>query len=177
VGLAHTNGAHPVVFGLVLGITAPTGSNDKRDDSGVRLDAHLQPGSGAWSGTSGFNFAVTLGGGIVDASVLGRVNGMSAHDYRYGNVLLFNSGYTSPAGHGLRLLAQVNGRSAKRDRLEDGAVGENTGGTVVYVSPGARWQTGFGLDIEGAVQIPVIESLYGDQDEHATARLAFSMSR
>jgi hypothetical protein len=177
VGLTHTNGSHPVVFGLIVGATAPTGSNDKHDDSGVRLDAHLQPGTGAWSGTTGLNVAVTLGGGIVDASVLGRLNGTNAHGYRYGNVLLFNSGYTSPARHGLRLLAQVNGRSAKRDRLEDGSVGENTGGTVVYVSPGARWQTAFGLDIEGAVQIPVIESLLGDQDEHATARLSFSMSR
>ena len=51
------------------------------------------------------------------------------------------------------------------------------GGTVVYLSPGARWQTGLGLDLEGAVQIPVVESLYGVQDEHATARVALSMSR
>jgi hypothetical protein len=178
IGLAHTTGAYPTVFGMVLGVTAPTGSNDKKNGAGERLDAHLQPGTGAWSGTAGLNVAVSLGGGgIVDGSVLGRVNGTNSHDYRYGNVLLFNAGYTSPAQHGVRLLAQVNGRSAKRDQLEEGTVGENTGGTVVYLSPGARWQTGLGLDIDGAVQIPVVENLFGEQDEHATGRIALSLSR
>lgn len=162
---------------MVLGVTAPTGSNDKRNGVGERLDAHLQPGTGAWSGTAGLNVAVTLGGGMVDGSVLGRANGTSDHGYRYGNVLLFNAGYLSPAARGVRLIAQVNGRSAKRDRFEDGTIGEHTGGTVVYLSPGARWQTGLGLDIEGAVQIPVVESLFGDQDEHATGRIALSLSR
>jgi len=177
VGLAHTNGGHPTVFGLVLGVTAPTGSNNMRNEVGERLDAHLQSGTGAWSETAGLNVAVAFGGGIVDASLLGRANGTNSHDYHYGNVMLFNAGYTSPVQHGVRLLAQINGRSAKRDRLEDGTIGENTGGTVVYLSPGARWQTGLGLDIEGAVQIPVVERLFGEQDEHATGRIALSLSR
>jgi hypothetical protein len=177
VGLAHTSGEHPTVFGMVLGVTAPTGSNNVENDNGERLDAHLQPGTGAWSGTAGLNVAVSVGGGIVDGSVLGRVNGKNSHDYRYGDVLLFNAGYTTPARRGVRLVAQVNGRSAERDQLEDGTIGENTGGTVVYLSPGARWQTGLGLDIEGAVQVPVVESLFGDQDEHTTGRVALSLSR
>jgi hypothetical protein len=176
VGLAHTNGTRPTLLGMVVGVTAPTGSNDV-SKGGKRLDAHLQPGTGAWSGTAGLNVAVSLGGGIVDGSVLGRVNGTNSHHYRYGNVMLFNAGYTSPARHGVRLLAQVNGRSAKRDRLEDATFGVNTGGTVAYLSPGARWQTGLGLDIEGAVQIPVVENLFGQQDEHTTGRIAVSLSR
>jgi hypothetical protein len=179
VGLAHTQGAHAVVLGTVLGFTAPTGSNDKGSDvTGERLDEHLQPGAGAWSGTAGLNFAITLGrSGIADASVIGRLNGTNAHDYRYGNALLFNAGYTSPFKHGLRLLAQINGRTAERDQVETGTLDANTGGTVVYVSPGLRWQTGLGIDVEGAVQIPALESLYGIQDEHVTARLAFSLGR
>jgi hypothetical protein len=177
VGLAHTSGPHSMVFGLVLAATAPTGSNDVRNESGERLDAHLQPGTGAWTGMAGLHVSVALGGGAVDGSVLGRANGTNSHDYRYGNVMLFNAGYASPAQHGVRLLAQINGRRAERDHLEDGTIGENTGGTVVYLSPGLRWRTGLGLDIEGAVQIPVVESLFGDQDEHATGRLAVSMSR
>jgi len=177
VGLAHTNGARPTVLGLVLVVAAPTGSNGLRNSAGERLDAHLQPGTGAWSGTAGLNVAVTLGGSIIDASVLGRANGTNSHDYRYGDVLLFNAGYTSPARRGVRLLAQVNGRSAERDQIEDGTVGVNTGGTVVYLSPGARWQTGSGIDVEGVIQIPVVENLFGEQDEHATARIALSLSR
>jgi len=77
----------------------------------------------------------------------------------------------------VRLLVQLNGRTAERDRIEADTEGANTGGTVVYASPGLRWQTGFGIDVEGAVQIPMIESLYGIQDEHVTARIAFSLGR
>jgi len=109
--------------------------------------------------------------------VMGRLNGTNAHDYHYGNTLLYNAGWASPFRHGVRLLVQLNGRTAERDRIEADTEGANTGGTVVYASPGLRWQTGFGIDVEGAVQIPMIESLYGIQDEHVTARIAFSLGR
>jgi hypothetical protein len=177
VGLAHINHGYPAVFGLVLGVTAPTGSNVKHDDAGQRLDAHLQPGTGAWSGTGGLNIAVTIGSGILDASALGRVNGTNAQGYRYGDTFLYNAGFTSNVWHATRLLAQVNGRVAGRDRLEDGTIGANTGGAVTYLSPGFRWSGVPGLDVEGALQFPVAPSLHGDQTEHTTARLAISMSR
>jgi len=52
-GVLRGGGWHALTLGLVLGGTAPTGSNDVRDASGQRLDIHLQPGTGAWSGTTG----------------------------------------------------------------------------------------------------------------------------
>src|SRR5262245_42562540 len=54
-GLWHSTGSHPAVLGLVAGVTAPTGSNDMKNSAGDRLEAHLQPGTGAWSGTTGLN--------------------------------------------------------------------------------------------------------------------------
>jgi hypothetical protein len=176
-GLAATQGPMPKAVLVILGITAPTGSNDKTNAAGDRLDAHLQPGAGAWSGTAGVNFALVRSRGVWDASLLGRVNGTSPHDYRYGNVLLYNAGFTSRGWKGLQFLAQVNGRSAKQDQLEDGSIGANTGGTVTYASPGLRWNTGVGLTVEGAVQVPFQQSLYGVQTEHTTGRLTVSMSR
>jgi hypothetical protein len=177
VGVARTGGWHPMTLGLVLGATAPTGSNDARSTSGERLDIHLQPGTGAWSGTVGFHLAMNVSSGTWDASVLDRTSGISAHGYRYGRVLLYNGGFTSREWRRVRLLAQVNGRSAARDRLEDASVGENTGGVVVYAAPGMRWRIGSGLGMEGAIQLPVGQRLYGDQVEHATGRLTFSVSR
>jgi hypothetical protein len=175
-GLVTGGGACPTV-GLVLGGTAPTGSNVVRDGSGARLDAHLQPGSGAWSGTAGVHLSQASSIGTWDASVLGRANGTSPHGYRYGNVLLVNAGYTSRTWRSLRLLAQLNGRSAARDRLEDGTSGANTGGTVVYAAPGVRWDSGLGLAIEGGVQVPFAQRLYGVQTEHTTGRLTLTISR
>jgi hypothetical protein len=177
IGLAHTRGPRAFVLGLVLGVTAPTGSNGLEDDTGARLEEHLQPGSGAWSGTAGLNVAADRGAGLFDGGILGRANSTNSHGYRYGNALLFNAGYTSPGLRGVRLIAQVNGRAAGRDEVGDGTLDENTGGTVIYLSPGARWRTGLGLDVEGAVQFPVVESLFGIQDEHTTGRIALSLSR
>ena len=176
-GVGRTAGRHPMTLGLVLGGTIPTGSNEARDANGERLDIHLQPGTGAWSGTAGLHLATSRSTGTWEASLLGRTNGTSTHGYRYGNVLLYNAGFISSAWRGVRLLAQVNGRSAERDRLEDGTVGENTGGMVTYAAPGLRWQSGAGLMVEGSVQVPMGQRLYGDQTEHATGRVTLSLSR
>lgn len=177
IGLAHTTGARPLVLGGVAGVTAPTGSNELRDGAGTRLDAHLQPGAGAWSGSAGLHAALTARAGVWDASALGRVNGTNAHGYRYGAALLYNAGFTSRAWRGVQALAQMNGRSAARDRLEGGATGVNTGGTVLYASPGVRWSAVTGVAIDAALQIPVAQRMFGDQREHTTARLALSLAR
>lgn len=176
-GVLRGGGWHALTLGLVLGGTAPTGSNDVRDASGQRLDIHLQPGTGAWSGTTGLNVAMSATRGTWDASVLERISGTSAHGYRYGNAVLYNAAFTSHSWNGVQLLAQLNGRWAARDRLEDGSLGEHTGGLVTYAAPGIRWQIGAGLGIEGAVQVPVAQRLYGVQSEHATGRVMLSMSR
>jgi hypothetical protein len=176
-GLVRGVGRHAMTVGIVLGGTAPTGSNEARDANGQRLDIHLQPGIGAWSGTAGLNLAMNGPGGTWDASVLNRISGTSNHGYRYGTAVLYNAGFTSQGWKGVQLLVQVNGRWAARDRLEDGTVGENTGGLVTYVAPGMRWLIGSGLGLEGAIQVPVSQRLYGDQRERATGRVSLSMRR
>jgi hypothetical protein len=176
-GLARGVGGRSMNLGLVLGGTAPTGSNEVRDAAGQRLDIHLQPGIGAWTGTAGLNLAMRGARGTWDASVLERISGTSAHGYRYGEAVLYNAAFTSHSWRGVQLLAQLNGRWAARDRLEDGRVGENTGGLVTYAAPGLRWLIGAGLGVEGVLQVPVTQRLYGDQREHATGRVALSMSR
>ena len=161
-------------FSLIAGGTAPTGSNNVTDDMGQRLDAHSQPGTGAWSGTTGADYNVATPAGRFDLNASMRWNGTSAHGYHYGTTALFNAGLTHRFGGNWQGMLQLNGRTAERDQLEGGGTGENTGGTVLYVAPGARWLGFAGLALEAAVQIPVVESLYGVQDEHATARFALS---
>jgi len=159
---------------LILGATAPTGSNDVTDAAGQRLDAHSQPGTGAWSGTAGADYNLATPAGRLDLNASGRWNGTSAHGYHYGNTALYNAGLTHRVGGDWQWMLQLNGRTAVRDQLESGEPGANTGGTVLYVAPGVRWLGFAGLALEAAVQIPLVESLYGVQDEHATARFALS---
>jgi hypothetical protein len=177
IGLARGIAGRGMTLGLVLGATAPTGSNDVRAADGERLDIHLQPGIGAWSGTSGLNLTMAGAHGTWDASVLDRVSGTSGHGYRYGTAVLYNAGFTTHRWKGVQALAQINGRWAAQDKLEDGSTGEHTGGLVTYASPGVRWAMGPGLGLDAAVQVPVQQQLHGIQHENATARIALSRSR
>jgi hypothetical protein len=176
VGLMRGEGMHPSTLAAVLGVVAPTGANDRRGADGERLDQHLQPGTGAWSGSAGLNANLVVRAGTIGASLLGRWNANNRFGYHYGNALLYDLGVTSRERHGLSLVAQLNGRTADGDRLEDGSIGEHTGGTVVYASPGVRWNTEVGVTVEAGLQIPVYERLRGVQDEHTTARLACSLT-
>ena len=177
VGLARGVAGRVIDLGLVLGATAPTGSNELRDASGERLDIHLQPGIGAWSATTGLDLTMRGSQGTWDASVLDRISGTSANGYRYGTAVLYNAGLTWRRWKGTQLIAQFNGRWAARDRLEDGSVGGNTGGMVTYATPGMRWMIGSALTLEGAVSVPIAQRLYGEQTEHATGRVSLSTGR
>jgi hypothetical protein len=177
IGLKQSAGTRPSTLAAVVGVVAPTGANDRRDIEGARLDQHLQPGSGAWTGNAGLNANLAVRAGIVAASLLGRWNGTNAFGYHYGDALLYDLGFTSRERSRFSLIAQLNGRSADADRLEDGTTGEHTGGTVVYAAPGVRWRSELGMTVEAALQIPVYERLRGVQDEHTTARLALSFMR
>lgn len=176
IGIAQSSGDHASALGAIVGFNAPTGANDLENGNGERLDAHLQPGTGAWTGTGGLNLDLSSAPGSWEASVVGRASGSNEHGYRYGNVLLYNAGFISRSRNGVRLMLQLNGRSAGKDRLEDGSMGENTGGTVLYVAPGVRWVSSLGLGLEAAMQIPTIQALYGVQSEHTTARLNLFMA-
>lgn len=70
---------------------------------------------------------------------------------------------------------QGNGRSARRDD-DDGISGENTGGSVLYASPMARVYTSVSIVLEAGAQFPVLSALNGEQEEHATARFALSLT-
>ncbi len=50
-------------------------------------------------------------------------------------------------------------------------------GSTTLPPPGLRRAGALGLAIEGAVQIPAAQSLFGIQTDHATARLTLSLAR
>jgi hypothetical protein len=170
-------GQRTALLSFVGGARLPTGANDLRDSAGERLDEHLQTGTGAWSGLAGLDLTLPLPAGRLDLNASYRANGENSRNYRYGNAFLYNAGFARRVGSVLELSLQANGRVARRDRLEDGAFGENTGGSVVYASPLVRWFTGVGVLIEAGAQFPVASALDGEQKEHATARFALSLAR
>jgi hypothetical protein len=166
--------SRPAAIAVVASGTAPTGSSDMRDAAGERLEAHLQPGSGAWSGMAGLAGDASLLSSAVSASVLGRVNGTNSHGFRYGKALLLNLGYARTLSPTWQAAFELNARDAARDRTEEGTPDPNSGGAVLYASPSVRW-SGLGVvALDLLVQIPVAQSLHGVQDEKATGRLSLA---
>lgn len=182
-GLSQTG-----ALALIGSVVVPTGSNHMRDASGERLDEHLQSGAGAWSGTLGLAFDRALSMIAFGASVLGRANSQNQNSYHYGNALLFNAGVARVLSPVWEASLELNGRTAEPDRIRfDGVIAaqflgvesgfvENTGGTIVYLTPGLRWTALGPTAISFGAQVPLLSALHGDQTERTNFRLSIGWS-
>src|SRR4029077_3829328 len=93
-----------------------------------------------------------------------RKNGKGRDDYRLGDEWQVNAGGAYPFTHRLEALLQLNARFRGKDspgRTEEDP--DFTGGTFVYVSPGARfsWNERWGQYVY--VQLPVYQDVNGLQ--------------
>lgn len=170
-------GGRAALLSVVGGVRMPTGANQTKDATGARLDEHLQPGSGAWSGLAGADLTLPLSAGRLDLNLSYRASTENREHYRYGNAFLYNAGYARRVGSVLELSLQLNGRVAEQDHLDAESLAANTGGSVLYAAPIMRWFAGPGVLVEAGVQIPIASALIGVQEEHTTARLAVSLAR
>lgn len=152
---------------LTAGVHAGWGQNDKRLN-GERAEEHLQPGSGAAGASGGVAFAKLLTGETsLFGSLSGRVNGRNDAGYRYGQALLANVAVERRLVSRLNGVIELNYRWAARDEMEPGVRDENSGGSVVYVSPRLllKIDPRQNLWLRVGAQIPVAKDLYGDQNE------------
>jgi hypothetical protein len=152
----------------VAGARLPLGKSDQTDETGARLEQHLQTGSGAWAGIFGaqllYSGSVPL---FFGASY--QTNGTNDHDFKYGHVFRFNAAAQKALSKPLDAIAEINGRVADYDT--DGVETDaNSGGTIVYFSPGLRLRLGNALSLRSQVQIPVVENLHGEQNEKVNVR-------
>jgi hypothetical protein len=150
----------------IAGVKLPTGVHDLRNANGEVAEVTLQPGSGTTDGIvglswqSGTRHASAISGALGNVTVVpffasatyqfrhGGVDG-----YRIGNELQINSGVGYPLSPIAVGLLQINGRIRERDHGD-----EFTGGTVVYASPGIRFDVR-GAGLYAIVQIPVYEHM------------------
>jgi hypothetical protein len=153
----------------IAGTRVPLGKSDQTDESGARLEQHLQTGTGAWAGM--FGAQLLYGGGSIPLffSASYQTNGTNDHDFSYGNVFRFNAATQRGLSKSLDAIAEINGRTADYD-TEGTATDPNSGGTIVYFSPGLRLRLGSALSLRSQVQIPVIKSLHGEQNEKVNVR-------
>jgi hypothetical protein len=160
---------------LVAGVKTPWGENDVVQD-GVRVDEHAQPGTGS---TDAFGSLVLLY--LIDprsalfVSTGYRGTGTNDLGYRYGSSFTGNVAYEHKLGRWLDGVVELNFRHAAKDRLDrEGTVDDDTGGSLLYVTPRLLASLGHGLVLRAGAQIPLAKGLNGYQVERAVANVGLT---
>lgn len=159
----------------LAGVKTPWGEN-RREEEGIRLDEHLQSGTGStdpFAGLAGFYLLDERSS--LYGSAQHRWTGSNDFGYRYGAQTFANLGYERKLGRIVDGAFELNYRDADRDRLgDDGDLDPNTGGTMLYATPRLMLDLGHKWVGRASVQVPIVDGLKGDQKERAVANLGLT---
>lgn len=158
-------------FGATMKL--PTGNNNLQQ-SGARVDEHLQPGTGSYDWQFGSALTRLRANTSWHVSAYVRTHGTNSYAYHYGGDFLYNLGWQQRMSPILAATVQINGRYADRD-VQAGTSVANTGGSVVYFTPGIRLRVTPKASFVTNVQIPVYENLFGIQSEKAVLNTGVSL--
>ncbi|HET7921820.1 MAG TPA: transporter [Gammaproteobacteria bacterium] len=167
--LARYTGLSPdMSTGLLFGLKLPTGTQDvdfsAGPATGEALDRSLQPGSGTTDlmlGAYHFdNFNARFGW---FAQVMYQ-HALAAHDgYRPGDSFNVNAGLQYYLNDSLTPQLQVNAQLRGHDTDDDLVGQDNSGGRLLYISPGVTFNLGEGWHGHAFVQFPLYQYVYGVQ--------------
>ena len=169
----HHTLAATTLLAVTAGVKLPSGSTDSRGDSGEFLDAHLQTGTGSTDFLVGLAASHALGRFSVAANLLAAIPGKGEFgqtEHQFGESL----NYDLTAKY--RLLPQTPGASAmqwfislglngewRAQEQEEGATVGDSGGHVLYLTPGVQVVLGTHWIVEASFQQAVQHDLDGVQ--------------
>ena len=153
--------------GVLLGVKLPTGKRDANFASGPgagqQLDRSLQPGSGSTDIILGVYHTRALGknwDGFAQAIYQAAVR--IKDDYRPGNSLNLNAGVRYVDWGSVVPQLQLNARAVRRDSGLNSDP-DNTGGRLVYLSPGVTVAVSKSAKVYGFIQLPLYQYVEGLQ--------------
>jgi len=152
---------------LVGGVKTSWGENDASRD-GERLDEHVQPGTGSTDWFAGVSGSYQLDPkSALFVSTQYRHTGRNDAGYQYGRTTLVNIAYERKLAPRWDAVLEANYRHAGRDEMDDtGLLDEDTGGSIVYLTPRVLFDLGSGWVARASAQVPLSQSgLNGAQDE------------
>lgn len=157
-------------FAILGGIKIPTGDSTLTNSEGEPVEPSATAGTGAWDGLAGLAYTVPLSAALtLDASTIYTFRG-ERHDYRLGNRLdagvslawrVCGDVKTYPQ---VSLVAEATLRHIQKSE-EEGESDGNTGGTVLFLSPGVKVSFTERLAVSAGLQLPVLQDVNGDQAE------------
>lgn len=156
-------------LGLQLGVKLPTGDykeNFKSGDSaGTKLDRGLQPGSGTTDLLIGaYHFGSINKDWDYYAQAMAQIPTNTKDGYQPGNSLNVNFGVRYLLNDFITPQLQINTKVSGRDSEDGNApTGQDSGGTLVYLSPGVTVNVQKDLKLYGFAQLPIYQYVNGNQ--------------
>ncbi len=145
------------VFGVIL----PTGKITNRTDNGEIIGTHNQPGSGAITFQGGVAFSGHLTEKIaVDADIIYRFGTQGAKQFRSGNSWQFDLATSFDHHSSFVPVVELNGIFFDQD-IENDEIKKNSGGDVIYLSPGVNVKINDKQGIYANFSYPVYQELTG----------------
>ena len=167
---------------VLFGVKVPTGKTNVVNAEGHLFEAEHQPGSGSWDLMSGFAITRQWSKLTLDSNVLYAFAGDGSQNSNLGDVFNYNAALSYRFSHGgshkhgssqhhaagsessWDLALEINGEW--RDYVSvAGERATHTGGTVVYLAPSVRYNSGKSWSAYASLGMPVIEDLNGMQSD------------
>lgn len=159
-------------FSFLGGLKLPSGATDIEDSNLPRLQGgterrlppSLQLGSGSVDGIVGLAAFINRDRLSFYGDVQGKLNTEGAQDFRAGNQLHYDlsADHVLLPGRNMFLILELNGVFKARAEQNDRAV-RDSGGHVLFISPGIQYLPIPPLILEAGVQIPIFRDLNGHQ--------------
>lgn len=161
-GFIHTRN-----LGIQFGLKLPTGGYRNNfiggPQAGQPLDRGLQPGTGTTDFLfGGYYFAAINEDWDYFTQALIQIAFNSKDNYRPGSSINLNGGVRYTANETVVPQMQINMRSARRDAGDNADV-SNSGGTLVYFSPGVTINVTRNIKTFGSFQLPIYQNVIGYQ--------------
>ena len=152
---------------ILFGVKIPTGETDEKDDDGIRFETEFQPGTGSWDLLLGASISKNSGNFEYHANILYNFTTEGSQSTEIGDVFSYNAAlsYRLIENNGLKwvLSVELNGETREKNEIS-GVSEDNSGGTIVYLSPGFRLSS---KNLSGFISygMPVIENYNGKQTD------------
>lgn len=167
--------SHEQGWGMALigGMKLPTGATHRKSSEGERLETEHQPGTGSWDPLLGFAASKRWGPVSLDGNALYQFSTKGAQDTELGDRLSLNAALSYALSreadhhaHGAddhghdswTLVLEANGEWEGRQRIS-GEREDDSGGKVVYLSPGIRFGSARGWSVAMSAGLPVWQDI------------------
>lgn len=189
-------------FAVIGGIKMPTGSTQKRDPQGERLETEHQPGTGSWDPILGASAATKLGAIQMTASALYQFSGKGAQMTRLGDRLQggvslshhfgaqeaehhhdeaeehghhHHDGAEIPGQASWDAFIELGGEWEGRQKIA-GVTEQASGGTWVYAAPGVQFTSASQWSVGAALALPLWQNIRSSHPDNRY-RLMVSLGR